>query len=348
MSQPSAAAAASNLGNLVRLNPWRLDELPAHSSLPAPTSSATTRPDLLKFLLAILDEGGAFLAPQAVAATFSRAGTKSAPPSDASVEVLKRSIPPSRLSQIPWSSSPIVRQKPSSLEPEHWFARRSVHKNVGSKETKGSASWEEFVYGLRDNHSQHECDFTPTLYDAHHVLDWNDEIKKLENEGKFEGRYSSVGMGSKYMPDVHVDPSNCVDLVYEMCHAIPPPLQPRCFPVLVLTASTSPTSFIAVTVPVNLSSLASAFYTSGKNVREGADAQQRRTPVLGVYTAVETVRILDDSGDIEWTMATASDAKGVLPMWVQKLSLPGAIPKDVSYFMDWIASVPEQEVKKGH
>lgn len=40
---------------------------------------------------------------------------------------------------------------------------------------------------------------------------------------------------------------------------------------------------------------------------------------------------------IEWTMATASDAKGWLPMWVQKLGIPGAIVKDVGLFIGWIA-----------
>jgi len=40
---------------------------------------------------------------------------------------------------------------------------------------------------------------------------------------------------------------------------------------------------------------------------------------------------------IEWTMATASDAKGWLPMWAQKLGVPGAIVKDVGLFIGWVA-----------
>ena len=35
-------------------------------------------------------------------------------------------------------------------------------------------------------------------------------------------------------------------------------------------------------------------------------------------------------------MATASDAKGWLPMWVQKLGVPGAVVKDVGLFIRWI------------
>lgn len=39
--------------------------------------------------------------------------------------------------------------------------------------------------------------------------------------------------------------------------------------------------------------------------------------------------------NIEWTMATASDAKGWLPMWAQKLGVPSAIVKDVGLFLKW-------------
>ena len=35
-------------------------------------------------------------------------------------------------------------------------------------------------------------------------------------------------------------------------------------------------------------------------------------------------------------MATASDAKGWLPMWMQKLGVPGAVVKDVGLFIGWI------------
>jgi hypothetical protein len=37
-------------------------------------------------------------------------------------------------------------------------------------------------------------------------------------------------------------------------------------------------------------------------------------------------------------MATASDAKGVLPQWMQNLAVPGAVAKDVEMFLSWIPS----------
>lgn len=41
--------------------------------------------------------------------------------------------------------------------------------------------------------------------------------------------------------------------------------------------------------------------------------------------------------DIEWIMATTSDAKGWLPMWAQKMGVPGAVVKDVGLFVKWVS-----------
>lgn len=54
------------------------------------------------------------------------------------------------------------------------------------------------------------------------------------------------------------------------------------------------------------------------------------------YTSIECCRIAEDES-IQLTMATASDAKGSLPMWTQKLGVPGAIVKDVGFLIKWIS-----------
>ena len=41
--------------------------------------------------------------------------------------------------------------------------------------------------------------------------------------------------------------------------------------------------------------------------------------------------------NIEWIMATASDAKGWLPMWAQKMGVPGAVVKDVGLLIKWVS-----------
>lgn len=191
------------LGNLVRLTPMLLNELPAHSSIPntpikgvANEGSERPRPDLLTFLRAILDEGGRFLSKDTFQSSFKSHSSKSAPPCPTDVQVSQREISASDIERVAWDSPPIPRRKPLAIDAEHWFARRSHHPNISSKEKKGNASWDEFVFGLRDQHSKHECDFTPTLYDAHHILDWNEEVRALEGEGKL-GQYNNATMSSK-------------------------------------------------------------------------------------------------------------------------------------------------------
>src|SRR2546423_4370747 len=148
----------ASLGNLVRLSPLPLNELPAHPSIPNTPVKGTAisgverpRPELSAFLRAILDEGGAFLSKSNFQSTFTSHSSKSSSPSTSNVQILKRDIPSSEIEKIPWDSPPIPRRKPRAIGTEHWFARRSRHANVSSKEKKGSASWDEFVFGLRDH-----------------------------------------------------------------------------------------------------------------------------------------------------------------------------------------------------
>ncbi|KIW98541.1 uncharacterized protein Z519_00202 [Cladophialophora bantiana CBS 173.52] len=359
-------ATNTTQSNLIRLAPLQLGELPAHSSLPCADS---VRPQLLPFLLTLVDDGVDFLSPASFSANFKHHSVRSAPPSEAKVEALTYSVAARELEEIvDWGASkntPATANggqsgrasghgetytRPGRSKPpprvlsggEHWCARKSIHRDVSSKDasTPGNASWKEFIFGLRDNHSKHEEDFTPTLYDAHCVCTWNEEVKSLESQEKIVGKN-----GQKY---------SCVTMaIYEMCHATPPPTSPRCFPVLVVTASRGVDEFLAVTVPVTLgTSVHDAIYSSGRNTREGKTSQQRKSVVLGVYAAVEIVRRKKGNAnvgktwdEVEWIMATASDAKGNLPMWMQKMSLPSMISKDVSYFMKWIKTVVEDEVE---
>jgi len=329
-----APPPATPLSNIVRLVPLQVGDLPPHPELPQDSSLSSGRPDLVTLVVALLDDGAAFLAPQNFSTLFKHSSTKSTPSSASPVEVWTHSIPSSSINAIEWSTGPVSRSRPRAVATEHWFARRSYHENVSSKdkERPSHASWDEFVFGLRDDHSKHEYDFTPALYDARKVVDWNGEIAKLEKEGHL------VGKEGKY--------SNCTVSIYEMCHAIPPPLNPRCFSVLVVTANVDERSFIVVTVPVDLgNNVGAAFYSNGRNVKEGVDVQQRKQVVSGIYSAVETVKI-DEKGKIEWVMATASDAKGILPIWAQKMSIPGVITKDVGYFLKWIRTVDDKDIQR--
>ena len=64
-----------------------------------------------------------------------------------------------------------------------------------------------------------------------------------------------------------------------------------------------------------------------------------------IYTSVERCRRnMQEASVTEWVMATASDAKGNLPMWTQKLGVPGAVLKDVGLFMGWTTKRRRGEV----
>ena len=127
-----------------------------------------------------------------------------------------------------------------------------------------------------------------------------------------------------------------------MAHHITFPIRNRVFPVLIITASgpsptpaSTPSSFLVVQIPIDLRPLPQAFYSRGRNLTETKDAMKKKKVVMGVYTSVEKCVMRPDL-DIEWTMATASDAKGALPMWMQKLGVPGQVVADVGLFIDWV------------
>jgi len=346
---------------MIRLAPVPFEELPAHPSFPDGSSSeSNTRPDLLRFARALLDQGRSLAQPTQFNAAFRPHSRKSSPPSPSEVEILSTTVSAVDIGGLPWSSSSgeILRSKPARIEDEHWFARRSYHRDQPSKgdDSKaaagGTASWQEFVYGLRDQHSEHECEFTPSLYDARLVCDWTEQVNDRLLASGTAGPDSE---GPEY--------THATMAVYEMCHRLPAIVGPRCFPVLVATASCSADEFVAVTVPVDIARFAGAFYSNSRNRAEGAGRQMKKAVTLGEYCAVErvvrcagqTTRV-DGGGstrvqrgqapeEIEWVMATASHARGNIPMSMQRMGIPGAIAKDVGFFLKWIHNVPEEEIR---
>jgi hypothetical protein len=114
--------------------------------------------------------------------------------------------------------------------------------------------------------------------------------------------------------------------VHEMLHKLPYPLKPRVFPVLVVTAFIEPRAFIIVQIPIEASEL--AYISESIYCKVGKEA------VPGRYASVEYC-YLDDSNHTQWVMAVSSNTRGFVPMWAQKMGVPGAIAKDVPLFLDW-------------
>lgn len=232
------------LGNLVRLLPLHVNELPAHSALeslvnPDKSSNSNTaeRPNLISFVEEVLDQAAIFV-KDTLPNTFKKGNLKSSSPSKAPVRLLSRDIGDAATQSVPWINSSIPRNWSANgrKPPEAWFARRSRHANQSAE---GTADLDEFDFGLRHEHSKHEQEYTPDVFDAYRVLDWDDQINAVVEGGSKVDNYSSLSMS-----------------IFEMCHKLPPMLSNRVFPVLVVTAKRGKQSLIVVQIPIDISNLA--------------------------------------------------------------------------------------------
>jgi hypothetical protein len=199
--------------------------------------------------------------------------------------------------ELPASS----KSKGSQATAETWFARTSIHENAAKT---GTASWEEFDRGTRANHCEREDDYTPDVLDAHLVFGWSGELGKLD---KKVGEWEDVGAE-----------------VREMIHNIPPPLNDRAFTVMCIWAKRpARNDWLVVQLPVDPRGLPGTKYADRPKI------------TAGQYVSIERGELVDDGKNVKWQMGTASDAGGVLPMWAQKLGVPGAVVKDVGLFMQY-------------
>ncbi|KAI1653623.1 hypothetical protein F4813DRAFT_399711 [Daldinia decipiens] len=347
MSSSSSSSTAP--GPLVRLWGLRAEQLPA----------ATASPDeLAPFLLAILREAVPFIdsaAPKAANGAadprvWKAKGSHAHADSAAKVDVLERVVPAAELEKVGGSTEKVggstekvggstekvggsTEKVGGSTEkgkgkgrggvrPETWCCRRSVHED---RPERGTACWGEFVRSFRDEHAESERAFTPACVDAHQALAWDCGGAEAREGGQTWRRFGLI--------------------VEEMRHRIGKPvLKDRTFPVLQMTAATASSTttsssegeeeeddddeFLVVSIPIP------DFGTS-----EASKLAREKGAQIASYVSVERIRrIADGDGGkrVEWLMATASDAGGVLPAWVQNVAAPGVIWKDVPLFLGWI------------
>ncbi|KAI0523856.1 hypothetical protein F5B22DRAFT_592282 [Xylaria bambusicola] len=294
------SSTTTELGPLVRRWGLPVKQLP----------SATAGPDELKpFFASILKEALPFI-DSAAPKTSSDAkklwkskGAKSSPDSDASVDVLERRISAKELQAI--ASKHGIK---ADIEEETWATRLSVHEDAAKK---GTASWDEFEHSFRLEHAKTEMAFTPNVIAANEAQRWDCAGIELEEGGQSWDRFQLV--------------------VEEMRHKVGRPfLKDRTFPVLQLSCAVkdgtgaSP-EFVIVSIPVP------DFATSDK-----ANLSKEKGALIAFYVSIERIRKLDN-GKIEWLLGTASDAAGVLPLWIQDIALLGIVWKDVPMFLGWIA-----------
>ncbi|KAF6844719.1 hypothetical protein CMUS01_00785 [Colletotrichum musicola] len=280
--------------------------------LPAPSATAA---DLAPFLIAVLQEAVPFIdavAPKdgtARPGEWKAKGTKSFPESTAPVELYERVIPVAELEKEAARNQLSI----DVAAAETWACRRSVHKD---RPGKGTAAWEEFVKCFKDDHVEAEKAFTPNVMEAREALAWDCNGVTIEE-------------GGLAWEDFKIS-------VSEIKHKLGMPLKNRVFPELIISAKARDVDeFIVVSVTV--SDLATSDY--------GGLAKEKGV-VIGAYASVERLRRLP-TGAIEWIMATASDAKGILPAWIQAKAVLGVVAKDVALFLGWIAEEREKGTSVG-
>ncbi|THY52411.1 hypothetical protein D6C99_04164 [Aureobasidium pullulans] len=315
------STGGQSYGKLVRLRALNPSQLPAHPDLESIQLAASALPPLETFITDVLNEASTFMTDYLPQNFAIKERSKTSPPAKATIQLLAHEISAQHLGP--------------NAQDEAWFARTSLHEN---KKEPGTANWNEFEAGLLDDHSLHESQYTPDVFDAHKVLSWDSKL--AEKQAKV-GNWEKVGMSSKFWSFLcRLQAANSSHfVVFEMAHHIPPPLDNRAFPVLVVTARSAGTdhpSFLVVQIPVDITKLDKALYSTHKNKQAGDNSEKKKPVTLGQYVSIERCAMVENF-DVKWQMATASDAKGNLPMWAQKMGIPSAIIKDVGLFIDWNA-----------
>jgi hypothetical protein len=312
------AQSSPALGPWVRLEGISIGQLPPgargieSSNLTLPSqkfsdgSGSVAAPDIETFITNVLSEAVPFIDGVA-----PKSGSPSTweekevplpyPSSKAPVYLCKRKVPGKDLDKIEG-----MNQFSSDRKGETWFCRKSCHEN---RAEKGTASWEEFTRSFKEHHAETEDAFTPTVIGAREAMRWDTDGIEVEVHGE---RWTNITVA-----------------VEEMKHQInPKPLKNRTFPVAQVVAELAGVQeFVVVSIPL-------VDFENSPYVEFARD----KSLVVGAYTSIERIRILPSNGDVEWIMATASDARGVLPRWMQNFVIPSAVAKDVEMFMAWIPS----------
>lgn len=93
-----------------------------------------------------------------------------------------------------------------------------------------------------------------------------------------------------------------------------------------------------VQIPLDLKGVDAAIYSDHTNTthKDSDTNQKRKKVVVGQYVSVERCTYNEVNQTVSWDMATAADAKGDIPMWVQKPTMPGKIAVDVGFFAAFV------------
>ncbi|RDI82381.1 hypothetical protein Vi05172_g7729 [Venturia inaequalis] len=275
----------------LRLHPLPPTKLPHHETL---KNVSETLPTLRDFCASVITEGRQ-LSETDLATHFIPDGKKTSSPAKAEVHLSK------------WTRKYDDPSDASKQAAEYWFARHSEHKDP-------DPTWDDFVRGLYENHSENEAEYTPDVYDCREVCRWDVDAGEIE------------GMEGVTLRAI------------EMCHELPVVVN-RVFATLVLTAKyVQGQGFIVVQIPLDLQGVEAAIYSNHTNTthKDSDTAQKKKKVVVGQYVSVERCTYNEAEQVVSWDMATAADAKGDIPMWLQKPAMPGKVAVDVGFFAAFV------------
>ncbi|EEH44880.1 uncharacterized protein PADG_01169 [Paracoccidioides brasiliensis Pb18] len=284
--------------SLIRPIPLSPSAIPAHPSIALPLSSndGTTRshPSLSEFIHTTLTQAYTFITDTVPGKTFT---------ADPKLRHALHST-----AEVKLFSGATQSTSRSSKKDDKWFARRSVHQNCA---VKGTASYEEFVHALKDNHFENESQYVQSLKSAETIAEW--DCSGLDIEGGWSGVTACV--------KVSIHTFEPTSLFFN-----------RAFPIIYISAflpaklPAEPTGYINVHLPIQPAAI--PVFSLPENT------------ILSNYAAVELVQTIAQSTQVEWTMATNSSAGGWIPAFVQHSwtlgGIPRAIVRNVGLFMQWV------------
>lgn len=150
---------------MLHLTPQPFTKLPSHPDLEDSSNLQAARPELADFLHSILTEAQTFVT-KTIPQTFTpERKTRASPPSTAKVQLSSRTI-----TTVPDDAQNNTNNTTTSTKRgEYWVCRKSIHANAAQR---GTATWAEFEDGLRENHSENEMAYTPSVAAVEHLLQW--------------------------------------------------------------------------------------------------------------------------------------------------------------------------------
>jgi hypothetical protein len=163
---------------VLRLHVVSPSQLPPHPILAAAQNGTST--DLVTFVTQLLTEGKQFT-DETIPNSFQHIKLYNLPQSKGgNVEVLA-------------GGKEVDDTAANDGRGEYWYARRSRHiLSPDGTEERGKASWEEFVEALFRSHSEREGEYTPDIYEARKLCEWDEDL-----QGQTINGFENIGLQSK-------------------------------------------------------------------------------------------------------------------------------------------------------